>query len=646
MNKKTVFVRNRLDSIGRNCDIHPIKFNFIQGNMNAADCITRAVSYKLLAKTSFWYGPSETVVDEEFSILVPNKDLNTKALNSCSLECTFEFIGFSNTSYFKSFRRNCKVLYYVLKFCSILTNRYSKKFPRSKNLSTDYGELMDRAKFQLIRMHQNEKFPDIMDYFNSNEKILKNIPNSVKQLNIFRDSVGILRVKSKIRHIGKTMHDYPILLAKNCDFTESIIWDIHHDLNHSGKYSVLSQLRKEFYLPSCFSTVRKILRSCQICKRFNNRSVKLNQNCYRDFRANPENVPFRNIFIDYFGPLNIYIQKIPTKIYVLIFSCLFSRAINLEICLDLSVKNFLRSFQLQVYKHGLPSLCLSDAGSQILPGSKIISELLEDAETLEYMKSKGVKNLTFNNFNKGCKKLGGLVETCIKMVKRLIFGSIGNNAVNYSNFELLLAECKNIVNKRPICLKETLRDNSLNDPIPSVLTPELIIYGYELVTVSVLPNTSKDDWVPPNSPKLIYDNLTEIRQNLHKIYEEEFFQTLMYQATNESDRYKPVTHHKLSIGDVVLVKENFMKRCNFPLARVTEITTNSANEVTDVTLIKGNKETIKRHVSSVIPYLKSNLSNSNQKSPVQKAEQRERPKRAAAERSRDLFRNLAKLSHI
>ena len=60
-------------------------------------------------------------------------------------------------------------------------------------------------------------------------------------------------------------------------------WD---KLHHSGKYSVISGLRKQFYLPSCFSTVCKILRLCAHCRRFNNRLIKLNQSTYREFRLN------------------------------------------------------------------------------------------------------------------------------------------------------------------------------------------------------------------------------------------------------------------------------------------------------------------------------------------------------------------------
>ena len=103
----------------------------------------------------------------------------------------------------------------------------------------------------------------------------------------------------KFKKWHSTSQNFPILLSSTSDLTRIIVLDCHLQLAHSGIYSVLSELRKQFYIPKHFSTVKKYLRKCVHCRRFNARTIKLNQSQYRDFRANPPQIPFSNIFIDH-----------------------------------------------------------------------------------------------------------------------------------------------------------------------------------------------------------------------------------------------------------------------------------------------------------------------------------------------------------
>ena len=356
------------------------------------------------------------------------------------------------------------------------------------------------------------------------------------------------------------------------------------------------EFRKLFYVSSCFFTVKKFLRTV------------LNQNSYRNFRLDPSHVPFQNIFIDYLGPIMIKIKGEKCKAYVLLFTCLFSRAINLQICLDLTEVNFLRAFQLHVFKYGFPSLCLSDRGSQICSGAKVIEEHISDKATQEYLNANGIKHTEFSQYAKGCKKLGGLVETCVKMVKRLIFGSIRKYIPSYSDFEYVIAEVNHIVNKRPVCFKEGLRDNDPNNEIPTAITPEMIINGRELVSLNVIPDLGKelDDWSADIKTNDMYDNVIKIRLSLIKIFSNEILPKLIDQSTDIPGRYAFKNHQKLLPGDIVLIKEDLIKRANLPMGIVKCVTKNSIGEVTTASVLKGDtREVVVRHVTSLIPYLET-----------------------------------------
>ena len=347
----------------------------------------------------------------------------------------------------------------------------------------------------------------------------------------------------------------------------------------------------------------------------NNRPISLNQSPYREFRLNPPEIPYRYIFIDYIGPFYSVQNGHKTKVYLLIVSCLWSRSINLKVCQDLSVRNFLRALQLHVFEYGLPERCFSDSGSQLIAGGNVIMDFLKDSDVQTYLSQQNIKSCYFQQYPKGCNKLGALVESSVKLVKKLIFGSIRNLVLELTDFEFMIAQVVHLVNRRPIAFTEGLRDTSVNSEIPSPITPEILIHGRELVSVNIIPDLKPkdedDDWLPGMDPtthiKGNYEKLLKARKYLNNLYNSEFLASLVDQATSRKDRYNPVRHHKIDVGDLVLIKEQHIKRSNFPMGIVHEITCNDQGEVTEAMIKKGDSnEIVRRHVESIIPLLQRN----------------------------------------
>ena len=193
---------------------------------------------------------------------------------------------------------------------------------------------------------------------------------------------------------------------------------------------MLTELRRKFWIPNCFSVVKRSLKGCIHCKRYNARTIKLNQSSYKEFRLNPTNIPFSNIFIDYIGPFNVKLDSRTTKVYIFIVTCLWTRAINLKVSLDLTTAEFLRSFQLHTFEYGVPQRVLSDLGTQLVAGADIISNFLNDPVSLTYFKENNAEPISFQQYYKGCSKLGSLVESCVKLTKRLLSGSVKNNLLS------------------------------------------------------------------------------------------------------------------------------------------------------------------------------------------------------------------------
>lgn len=154
----------------------------------------------------------------------------------------------------------------------------------------------------LFKLDQYCHYSNIFEYFD-NPRCIKEIPEMVSRLNLYIIVDGLIRVRSKFGRIkdGK-LAIFPILLAKDSILTGMYIIYCHCKLFHAGCYSLLNEVRRQVWIPHHFSVVKRTLKSCVQCKRFNQKPMRLNQSSYREERLNPPRVPFRFMYMDFIGP--------------------------------------------------------------------------------------------------------------------------------------------------------------------------------------------------------------------------------------------------------------------------------------------------------------------------------------------------------
>ena len=619
MNKKSVFVQNRLEKIGAWCNQYPITFRYCAGALNPADCITRCLSHKQLSRSNYFSGPNLEKVDDSYDIFVPNpilsqvhcltavddRQISTEAAPDIT-EASVKPDDFSSYDRLKASQKCVQKAVNVFK--QKLKNVDRERY-KDLHISSD-GEIVRSTTKNLILADQKRYFSDVIDHFNSKSKKLKDIPVIVTQLNVFRDSDSILRVKSKLNRWSDRNEKSPILMSKNSALTKLIIKDVHQKLCHSGIHSVISHLRREFWVPNVFITVKKVLKTCTHCRRVNCRAMQLNQSPYREFRLNPSNIPFRQVFVDHLGPYEVRINNVKQKVWLLLFSCLWSRAVNLKICRDMTADTFIRAFQMHIYEYGTPELCLSDLGSSIVRGGELITQTLNEPAVREYLNTCNVQLLQFEQYPKGCHKLGGIVEAHVKIVKRIIYGAIRNSIMDYFDFELIVSQTIHLCNRRPISFKSGLRDCSTEHHIPDAITPEILLKGHELVSLNIIPELQNDhdndpEWHPGDvSIDKNHAALLKARSFVNSLYHSEFLSNLEDQATNVKKRYVPVQHRPLQVGDVVLLKEINHKPNKYPMGIVRQVKINDLGESTEALIFKGSThELVRRHVNSIVPLL-------------------------------------------
>ena len=375
MNKSSVFVKNKLSEVDQICRECPVEFNFISGAGHPADFISKCVSYKLLIKSNYFSGPSQENVEaskEIYKFKVPNPNFNDTFKS--------DFKDFGNN--FNDFNTSVNVtessksevidshLISLDRFSSFqklvkVTATVIKCFSKWNKVIKPEEHCLVEANTRILLNDQSVEFPEILNYFKAPSKVVKKIPSLVSQINLYVDKSGLIRVKGKFSKSNSMYKNFPILLSRNSDLTKLIIKDFHEKFRHSGIYYVTKEIRKLFWVPRIFSIVKKVIKDCIFCKRYKTSPIALNQSYYREQRVEPCKIPFSYIYIDHFGPYYVKFGNNKMKVWIFIITCMFTRAINLKVSLDMTVNEFLKAFQLHVFNFGRPQFIVSDLGTQV-----------------------------------------------------------------------------------------------------------------------------------------------------------------------------------------------------------------------------------------------------------------------------------------
>ena len=615
------------------CSKKTVKFLHTRGTQNPADATTRPYSHNVLKKNKlpFLQGPKRINLEEDCFfitdrvITLPNPGVlpvdEVQGSWACNAEqlaietkeqrCRSEWRAIVDKvklpvdlgkcmEFFKCINH----LKYVLLFLNKLKIKVCGKALSCVNQNSSLNR---QAKMMIIRNDQKCYFQTELDFLSSKRPV-RDLPPLIAKMNLFVDEDGLLKVKSKMGKFGNV--GTRIIMHRKSIVTEAIIRQVHEMWNHCGAHQIVNMCKNEFLVSGIFSLVKKILQECIVCRRFNARPIKLSQSDYRIERVSPEKQPFANIYIDYAGPFLVTLNDNKIKVWLLILTCMWTRAVNILVCRSADAADFVKALQAHIYSYGVFKSCTSDLGSQIRAGANALQSYLCDLDTQDFLDFHNIKWMQFKQFAKGNSALGSLVEVCVKQVKLLINKTIKKAMLDYFQFEQLILKIKSLINKRPIAFKSELSSLKLSE-IPEPITPEMLVRGYETSmldivsseeTLHVDSDDDSDDFSPGvESVCKLYKNLRAAKGRLLDAYHHEFLNNLISQAVDKKDRYKPVKHEHLKVGDIVLLVEPNVKRLSYPMGKIERVERNELGEATAAYVFKGKtRESVYRHVTSLI----------------------------------------------
>ena len=142
-------------------------------------------------------------------------------------------------------------------------------------------------------------------------------------------------------------------------------------------------MRQRFWIPSCRGVINKALKQCSCCKR---RRDKPRQPFMSNIPSDPLAVnekPFSNSGVDYVGPILIKpsrrtrLNPGSAKRYRVLFTCLTTRAVHLELTHDMSTDAFLLALRRFISRRGFVKVLRSDNGSNFIGAEKELKQALK-----------------------------------------------------------------------------------------------------------------------------------------------------------------------------------------------------------------------------------------------------------------------------
>ena len=199
----------------------------------------------------------------------------------------------------------------------------------------------------------------------------KNFKNWLLQYNVFEDSDGILRCGGRIGNAPLPYDTrYPVLLSSDAYLSQLIIQEAHITVGHNGCRETLTHIRRMYWIPKCRNFIRKLLKDCRLCRRFEGRPSKYPKPPDLPKERLQQSHAFDVIGIDYAGP--VYVKDVYCssdkmfKAWIGLITCANSRAVYLNLvanCEDVECINLLRRF---ISRYGAPSLVYSDNGKAFI----------------------------------------------------------------------------------------------------------------------------------------------------------------------------------------------------------------------------------------------------------------------------------------
>ena len=593
------YVKNRV------ADIREMSNNYqifhVPTTDNPADLVTRGVKVNDLVTNSFWFkGPAwlpfVNLWPSQKDEVVVYEITAERRTDPVEVECLFE------TKKYSSLDKIFRVTNYVFQFLNNILSRLSHKkvvrtIPDPVIYWLRYSQLMNFGEiFSWLFYSESRdsvKFSGLYNALQKSAHLSKECCALIRDLGLYFDeSIGVIRSRGRLQHSQMAVDTkYPILMASKDHVTVLFIQRTHKYNLHGGVQETLASIRQQFWIPKGRQAVRNVLRRCVTCRKVEGKPCNYPGPPSLPLHRVVLNRPFETVGVDYSGPIVITKTEDgePRKVYICLFTCTSTRAVHLDVALDMTAESFLLIFRRFCGTWSIPKQIISDNGSNFKATAKFLEQVSNDSQVQEYC---GLRGIVWKFIAPRAPWQGGFYERMIKTVKVCLRKVLYRKRVSLDELQTVVIEIQSRVNNRPLTYISSNRDS------PEALTPSHLLCGRRINAIPpvVLEDESDPNYMDHDQLNKQFSLLSCIISKFEKLWRQEYIISLRerHYGCNKADEL-----NNLKVGDVVLVQTD-SPRGEWPLGRIIKLRPDSEGVVRSVEIYCKGHLSI-RTVEKLIP---------------------------------------------
>lgn len=567
------FVANRINKIRDSSDLN--NWHYVNTKENVADMATRPVGGSTFVNYNEWInGPSFLNKSQEFwpepPITLSNLD-ESNCQNYVTVKSSVEKNSIIKLlGKHSSWNKLRKVVALILRYKNVLRNRAIKRkdgdLPELGSahmrvfLSADEIKNAERS---IVSLMQGDIFSEEIGMLRLNKPIKRS--SRLVKLNPFLKN-GILRVGGRLDKSNLSFEQkHPQILTREMCITPLIINHFHALSGHSGRSYVLSSIRKNYWIVNGNATVRSVLGNCVKCKRIRGKLSTQFMSELPPERLECDSAPFTNTGLDYFGPFLIKKGRTTFKRYGVIFTCMVSRAVHLEVSSDLTTDSFIMALRRFIARRGnVTKRFRSDNGSNLVGAVNELKQCIKNWNKSQINNFLVQREIDWVFNPPSASHYGGAWERLIRSVRQILNATVSDQILTDESLITLMCEAEAILNGRPL----TVVNSEASEPL--ALTPNDLLMQN---SVSLPPGEfdSKDLY-----SKKRWRQVQQLANVFWNRFKNEYMSLL--QTRQKWFHIKD----NLKINDIVLINNSNITRNNWPMGRVIKLYPDKDNVVRKV----------------------------------------------------------------
>ena len=316
-----------------------------------------------------------------------------------------------------------------------------------------------------IKILKDEK----IDKPNGNKELRKR-SSKLTSLNPFLDSDGLIRCGSRLTVAPISYgRKFPVIVPRDDKDIASMIRNTHRVNYHSGIQATLCAVKRKYWLLQGANYVRKIINACPKCQRALKRPEIQKMGPLPEQRVRLDGI-FENTGLDLMGPFLVKRNgRADHKAWVVIFTCLASRAVHAEVVFTIEATTLINAIHRFTSRRPGVKTLLSDQGSNMTAAAAILKKEWRklNEECQPELQKQGV---TWSLIPVANPHRGGVWERMVALFKNHLYASLNSGGVtSIDTFITAIIGIESIINQRPL----TTVSSDSRDPHP--LTVDMLL---------------------------------------------------------------------------------------------------------------------------------------------------------------------------